>query len=156
MTNRPDSVTLPQIDIQSLAFDLAQNYLGEKRPLPDILARHALTLAQFQQLQASPSFNQALRAYGKELKTSGASFRLKARVQAEELLKTNWRIIHDVATPPATAIKAIENTVRWADLEPKKDVDPNTRPSITVNIDLGTSQEKVVIDAAHATALQSP
>ena len=149
----PQSVTTQAPDLNALAFDLAQNRAGENLPVGEILARHNITAAQLHSLMQSPAFSKALHGYAKELRENGASFRLKARIQAEELLKSNWKIIHDPATPPGVAVKAIENTVRWADLEPRKDMDTSSRPAITVNIDLGTVQESVVIDA---TQLQSP
>ena len=48
------------------------------------------------------------------VKKEGMSFKLKARLQAEELLKTSWRTIHDPETPPTVKSALIQATIRWA------------------------------------------
>lgn len=47
----------------------------------------------------------------------GMSFKLKAKLQAEELLKTSWRTIHDAATPPNVRADLIKATMRWAEYD---------------------------------------
>jgi hypothetical protein len=48
------------------------------------------------------------------LKQDGMSFKLKAKLQIEELLKTSWRMIHDPRTPPQVQADLIKATARWA------------------------------------------
>jgi hypothetical protein len=44
---------------------------------------------------------------------------MKARLQAEEMLKTSWRMVQDKETPANVRADLIKATVRWAGLEPK-------------------------------------
>lgn len=134
-------------DLDGLAFALAFNYVGEKRPIPEVLARHGITIAQFLTVKDAPLFKQSLHKYEDELRADGTSFKLKARIQAEALLTKNWELIHSQNTPAAIALKGIENVVRWAGLEPKKDeAEGTSRPSISITIDLGDRKEEVVIE----------
>jgi hypothetical protein len=58
------------------------------------------------------------------LKEEGMSFRMKAKLQSEELLKTSWRMIHNPNTPPSVAADLIKSTARWAqyDVPPSQQV----------------------------------
>jgi hypothetical protein len=67
----------------------------------------------------------------------GMSFKIKAKLQAEELLKTSWRTIHDQHTPPNVKADLIKATMRWAeyDTPPKDAVSVNgQRSAFQINI----------------------
>jgi hypothetical protein len=134
------------IDANAIAFALAKNEVGEKLPLGEVLTNLSLDLKSpaLRNLLNSPLFKTQYGAFVRELRESGESFRLKARVQAEELLRTNWAIIHDPIVPAAVRMKGIENVVEWADLKPKKTAEGPVAPAITINIDLSAGAPEVI------------
>lgn len=141
------SVTDTDIDLATLAYAVARNDVGEKIPLRDLLLREGIdpTDRRLPHLLRSDLFKGRHQAYLQELKNSGESFKLKARVQAEELLKTAWEIVQDKNAPHSVRMKGIENVVEWADLKPKKDAGTTTStPAITINIDLGGDTPEVI------------
>lgn len=107
------------IDLEALAFAVARNHCGPDHPIEEVLATEGISLEEFTHVLEDKLFQTAVKKYTKELTENGTSFQLKARLQAEELLARQFFLIHDPETPPAVAVKAIENTVRWAGLEPK-------------------------------------
>ncbi len=44
----------------------------------------------------------------------GMSFKLKAKLQSDELLNTSWHLIHHPMTPPNVKADLIKSTVRWS------------------------------------------
>lgn len=107
------------IDLEALAFAVARNHCGPAEPIEHVLETEGVSLDEFTHVLEDKIFQTAVKKYTKELTENGTSFQLKARLQAEELLARQFFLIHDPETPPAVAVKAIENTVRWAGLEPK-------------------------------------
>lgn len=107
------------IDVDTIAFAIARNQVGAKLPVQEVLQDLGMTPDEFLKLADNALFKQKVKSFAKELSENGASFQMKARIQAEEMLKLNWRLAHDPDTPAATAAKIVENTVRWAGLEPK-------------------------------------
>lgn len=141
------SATTPALDANALAYALARNACGEKLPAKDVLLALGIDPQTTPTLKAtltSDSFKIKYEAFVRELKDSGESFKLKARVQAEELLAVQWEIIQNSATPASVRMKGIENTVEWADLKPKKAVETAPQQAITINIDLGGEKPEVI------------
>lgn len=108
-------------------------------PVQEICAAYGISKDQFIELSQDPVF---VKAYGdakEALQKDGVSFRIKARLQAEELLKKSWSMIHDQNTPTTVKADLLKATVRWAGLEPKGDpggggVNGN---AFQININLG-------------------
>jgi hypothetical protein len=126
-----------EIDQQSLALEVARNHVGMKLPVEELLQRLGVPQDYFLGIANDPVFRRLVRDFTKELEENGVSFQLKARIQAEEMLKRQWRLVHDPDTPAAVTVKAIENTVRWAGLEPKnavQQVTPGAGFSVTINL----------------------
>lgn len=123
-----------EIDLNSLALELARNNLGQKLRIPELLQQLHIDEDDFISIAQDPVFRKQVATYTKELSENGVSFQLKAKIQAEEMLKRNWRIVHDPETPAAVAVKAIENTVRWAGLEPKSNAAGAVAPGTGFNI----------------------
>jgi hypothetical protein len=71
----------------------------------------------------SAGFIADLKAVVEELRKDGMSFKMKARLQAEELLKTSWRLIHsnNDDVPPNVKADLIKFTIRAAGLDGSKD-----------------------------------
>lgn len=78
---------------------------------------------EWELIRADPTFLGDLERAVKIVAEEGMSFKIKAKLQAEELLKTSWRTIHDPQTPPNVRADLIKATMRWAeyDTPPSKD-----------------------------------
>lgn len=72
---------------------------------------------EWELLRHDPLFLADLGRAMKLVAEEGMSFKLKAKLQAEELLKTSWRTIHDIGTPPNVKADLIKATMRWAEYD---------------------------------------
>jgi|WetSurMetagenome_2_1015567.scaffolds.fasta_scaffold234583_2 hypothetical protein len=110
-------------------------------PIKEICDAHNITKGEWDHLRLDPGFQNVLAGYLKMLREEGgAGFKLKARIQAEELLKTSWEIIHGPDTPPAVKADLIKHTVRFAGLDASIDQKNNAGLSsnnFQININLG-------------------
>ena len=72
----------------------------------------------------------------RDVRENGASFRAKARIQAESYLPVVDDMIWDKEIAPSTRLDAVKSVVRWGDLEPKekKEQAQQTQPQINVQI----------------------
>lgn len=133
-----------------LAFDIALRLEGSGEDLDEIVAKHQIAASDLLIFNKDPVFLRKVGDFRDEIREKGVTFRLKARTQAEELLKTSWMLIHDPMVSPAVKADLIKSTVKWAGLEPKNDVSAETGTGgvkITINLggqELGTA---TVIDA---------
>jgi hypothetical protein len=138
-----------EIDYEALAFAIARNQCGARDSIEAVLAQENISTAAFMRIADDPLFKQQVQRFVRELNENGVSFQLKARIQAEELLKKQFVLIHDPDTPPAVAVKAIENTVRWAGLEPKVSQNGSggadgPKFQIVFNLDAPAKPEKII------------
>lgn len=102
---------------------------------------------ELQWIKDDPGFIIQLASIQKELDKEGVSFRLKARLQAEELLQTSWALIHSPATPATVKAGLIKDTVRWAGWDAPPQENGGGRGGFSVNIVLnGTVPQGVTID----------
>lgn len=132
-----------------LAFDVALRLEGSGEDMQDILLRHNRSTMQLVEYSKDPVFDQRVKQYREEIRDKGVTFKLKARAQAEELLKTSWALIHDVSVSPAVKADLIKSTVKWAGLEPKNDApDTGGTGGVRIMINLGGTQvETRLIDS---------
>ena len=86
-------------------------------PIKEICEAHGISKQEWDALRVDEGFIAVLLNYTKILKEEGTSFKLKARLQSEELLKTSWELIHGVDTPPAVKADLIKHTIRFAGLD---------------------------------------
>ncbi len=75
---------------------------------------YSIAEEEWELIRHDPIFLGDLQRAVDMLKEEGASFRMKAKLQSEELLKTSWRMIHNPSTPPSVAADLIKSTARWA------------------------------------------
>ena len=87
----------------------------------EICESYGIDRAAWDVLRRDPAFIAAVAGYAEELKKEGMGFKLKARLQAEELLKTSWHMTQDKECPPAVRADLIKFTVRAAGLDGAKD-----------------------------------
>lgn len=94
-------------------------------------------------IRHDPAFLSDLDRAVKLVAEEGMSFKIKAKLQAEELLKTSWRMIHDITTPPQTRADLLKATMRWAEYDqpPGKDIAiGGSRTGFAINIQFNNSQ----------------
>jgi hypothetical protein len=90
-------------------------------PLDEIREEYGYTPAEWLALKHNPVFVKDLTQAIEMVKQEGMSFKLKARLQAEELLKQSWKMIHAAAddVPPSVKADLIKSTMRWAGYDNK-------------------------------------
>lgn len=78
-----------------------------------------------------------LRRAQELVRKEGMTFKLKAQLQADELLKTSWRMIHTAQVPASVRADLIKFTVRAAGLDGSKDLGAGpTGPTFSIQINL--------------------
>lgn len=109
-------------------------------PIRDICEAYNLSKADWDVLRFDPRFIADLTRAVEMLKEEGMSFKMKARLQSEELLKKSWQMIHDNSgrTPPAVQADLIKFTVKAAGLsEEKNAANQGQQNALQININLG-------------------
>ena len=101
-----------------------------------ILDRYDLSREEYNILSSNIVFRRELAATMRDIRENGASFRAKARIQAESYLPVVDEMVWDIDIAPSTKLDAIKSIVRWGDLEPKdkKEQVQQTAPQINVQI----------------------
>lgn len=123
------------------ALDLALLMEGSGEKLDELLERHEYDASDMLLFKSDPIFLQKLAALREEVRTKGLTFRVKARAQAEELLRTSWTLIHDPIVSPAVKADLIKSTVKWAGLDTgPANVDAGAAGGVTITINLGGQQ----------------
>jgi hypothetical protein len=101
----------------SLPIELALRVASPK----EICEAHGVSHAEWTRLRYDPGFQQVVQGYVELLKKDGMSFRLKAQLQAEELLKVSWELIHGKETPAVVKADLIKHTTKVAGLDASLD-----------------------------------
>lgn len=137
------SQTLAKWD-DRFALEIALHLEGSGDSLGDILKAHNITPADFLAVNNDPVFQQKVTGYREDIQNKGLSFKLKARVQAEQLLQTSYALIHDPDTSPAVKADLIKSTVKWAGYEPRGTEDGGgATGGVKITINLGNSTPAV-------------
>jgi len=110
-----------------------------ENPVKTICESWGIDKAEWDRLRQDPAFIADLAQRVEDVKKDGVSFKVKAQLQAEQLLETSWEMIHDVKTPHAVKADMIKFTVRAAGLDGSKDQAANQGPqnALQINIQLG-------------------
>jgi len=108
-------------------------------PVKDICEAYGFEKADWDRIRRDPVFLADLRHAVEAVKKDGMSFKLKARLQSEELLKKSWSMIHaspDVV-PPSVQADLIKFTIRAAGLDGSKDqASQSIGTALQINIQL--------------------
>lgn len=141
-----------------LALEVALSLEKSGDPFDEIMERNGLSSDDMLRLNQDPLFLKRIEHFRKEIRENGLSFKLKAKMQAEELLKTSWQIIHDPATSPTVKADLIKSTVKWAGYEPKNDTAVQTSTSgVSITINLGdTPNDARTINATYEDESDTP
>ena len=133
---------------ERLAFDVAMLAEGALDDTDDVLDRHNVTKDELILLTGKDKqFKRKVASYRADIRENGITFRNKARVMSEMLLTDTWELIHSSDVTPTVKADLIKSTVKWADLEPKRDAksaDPTNGFSITINLGDDTPAPKTV------------
>jgi hypothetical protein len=107
-------------------------------PLADIRETYGYSQEEWVALKDNPQFLADLAAAVAMVKEEGVSFKLKARLQAEELLKTSWRLIHAPQDEVPSSVKAdlIKATARWAGYDTKDNGAGGQANNLNIQINL--------------------
>jgi hypothetical protein len=108
-------------------------------PLDEIRQAYGYSMTEWMALKDEPAFLADLAAAVQMVKKEGMSFKLKARLQAEELLKTSWRLIHAPAEEVPSSVKAdlLKATMRWAGYDIKEQAVAGGGNALNIQINLG-------------------
>lgn len=134
-----------------LALDMALRLEGSGEDVAEIVLRHNITTAELIDFGRDKLFASKVSNFRNEVRDKGITFTLKARTQAEELLKTSWMLIHSPDTSAAVKADLIKSTVKWAGLEPKGDLmtaDAGGGVRITINLGGESIKPKVIEGSA--------
>ena len=91
-------------------------------PIKKICEAYSLSREEWEELRADPVFRADVARVMAEVQKEGVSFKMKARLQSEQLLQSAWNIVHDTtgAVPPSVKADMIKAIWRVAGLEPTK------------------------------------
>ena len=109
-------------------------------PVSEICAAYDISHEEWENLRADPVFQRDLAAAVELVKKDGMSFKLKAKLQAEELLKTSWKMIHSNNDDVPASVRAdlLKFTVRAAGLAEPADKGQNSLANtLQIQINLG-------------------
>jgi len=90
-------------------------------PTPTICQEYGISEEEWELLRQHPTFVMDLKRAVELVQQEGMSFKLKAKLQAEEIMKTSWRMIHSDDTPANVRADLIKSTVRWAGYDTPQD-----------------------------------
>lgn len=87
----------------------------------ELQVEYGYTDAEWAALPRNPVFMRELAGACELVRQEGMSFKLKAKLIAEENLKQVWKLVHspNAEVPPAVKAKLIELNARWAGFDPK-------------------------------------
>jgi len=126
-----------------LAMDVALMLEDSGETVDEVVDRHHIGPDDLVRFSKDPLFLRKVGDLRSEVRDKGVTFRLKARAQAEELLKTSWGLIHAVDVSAAVKADLIKATVKWGGLEPTKESvfteGGAGGVSITINLDTQTA-----------------
>lgn len=98
--------------------------------------------AEWDALPGNEAFMRDLAAACEMVRQEGMSFKLKAKLIAEENLKQVWKMVHETSgdVPPAVKAKLIELAARWAgfDMKSAGDATAVVGSALQININLGS------------------
>jgi hypothetical protein len=108
----------------------------------DLRIEYGYTVDEWNALPKNPTFMKDLAAAIEMVRQEGMSFKLKAKLIAEENLKEVFKMVREShgVVPPAVKGKLIELTARWAGFDPRTTQDGvigGTGTSLAIQINLG-------------------
>jgi hypothetical protein len=109
-------------------------------PVRAICEAYGISEEEWECIRHEEVFLRELKQAVEFVQQEGMSFRLKARLQAEELLKTSWRMIHDPEVPPAVRSQLLQATMRWAQYDTPATQTVNSGNGVSININFSGTE----------------
>lgn len=104
--------------------------------IQEIFAHYGLGKDDYLRLREDPLFLEAVASAQQRMKDSGYSFRMKALLQSEEMLKSSWTLIHSADTPPNVKKDLIIATWRAAGVADPEQTESN-KAVFNIQMNLG-------------------
>lgn len=112
-----------------------------------ILEAHDLQYHQFEAVCTNPQFVLQVAELRKQLEKEGATFRLKAQLQADYYLTKVHEMIMDPEMDPKVTTRLIEDVVRWGGLDAPEQSNRGSMGGFSININFGqNAQRGITID----------
>lgn len=107
-------------------------------PLKEICEAYNISQEQWQDLRHDPVFQRDLAAAVELVRKDGMSVKLKAGLQAEEMLKTSWAMVNDNTgdIPPSVRADLLKFTFRVAGLIEPPQASAANVPALNIQINL--------------------
>ncbi len=107
-------------------------------PLKDICEAYDISQEQWKELRHDPVFQRDLAAAVELVRKDGMSVKLKAGLQAEEMLKTSWAMVNDTTgqIPPSVRADLLKFTFRVAGLVEPPQANAAAVPALNIQINL--------------------
>lgn len=99
---------------------------------------YGISKEEFAVMVQHPVFVKAYQDAVEMLKVEGMSFKLKARMQAEDFLKTSYQLVQNPRTSDAVRAGLIRDTVRWAGYDAKAAEVGASGTGFAIQINFGT------------------
>jgi hypothetical protein len=129
-----------------LVMDVALN-----TSVDSILDAHDLQFHQFEAICQNPQFVMQVASLRKELEKEGATFRLKAQLQADFYLAKAHEMIMSPETDQKVVTRLIEDMVRWGGLDQPAQLNQGNIAGFSININFGQNDKRgITIDGDDA------
>jgi hypothetical protein len=104
----------------------------------EICKNYNISRDEWEVLRNDPTFRSDVAKAMEVMQQEGMSFKLKARLQAEEMLKKVWRMVHtnDGSVPPAVKADLIKFMIRAAGYDGSADKNGSNQQALQININL--------------------
>ena len=127
-------------EIETYPATLPMEVALKTAPIKDICEAYGLSEEDWGRLKMDPMFVAEVAALRESLKKEGMSFKMKAQLQADELLNTAWSLIHAHNDDVAPNVKAdlIKFVIKAAGLDASKEqAQQGPANALQININLG-------------------
>jgi len=113
-----------------------------------ICEEYGLMPHHYDRIEQDIGFLGKVAALKKELEKDGATFTLKAKIQAESLIDVSYKMATDPNTDDRVRAKLIGDTVRWAGLD-KTGASVDSTGGFSISINLGGHRGNVIDGESH-------
>lgn len=119
-----------------LVMDVALNASTDS-----ILEAHELQYHQFEKICESPVFVMQVATLRKQLEKEGATFKLKAQLQADHYLQKVHEMVMDPSMDPKVVTRLIEDVARWGGLDAPQAVGNGQIGGFSISINFSSGND---------------
>lgn len=130
-----------------IALELALVLESGLGTVEDLLQSNRITKEDLEVYANDRNFTRTVEDYRSDIRERGLAFKLKARVQAEELLRTSFLLTQDPDVPASVKADLIKATVKWAGYEAPAQTQADTGKGVSITINFrGDNNPAQIID----------